>query len=107
MYTMPLPVAAIENFAEVPMLPCQISRILVPPPALGCGVASNAPSQEFRPSPLVSGLSTTHTIAEFALVPFEVVTGDPEPNPKRKVLLAWSLKSGLSLLPTPILNARK
>src|SRR5215471_4213870 len=102
---MPLAVAAVENLAAVPMSPDQISCIFVPPPALGCGVASNAPSQAFLPSPL--GLSTTHTIPELALVPFEVTTGEPEPNPKRKVLLAWSVRVGLSLPLTPALNARR
>ena len=104
---MPLPVAAIVNLLRVPMAPDQISRILVPPPAFGCGVASNAPSQEFRPSPLVSGLSTTQKIAEFGSVPFEVTTGEPEPYPKRKVLLAWSVRVGSSLPLTPNLNARR
>src|SRR5215470_4606423 len=103
---MPLAVAAVVNLAAVPMSPDQISCILVPPPALGCGVASNAPSQAFVPSPPL-GLSTTHTIPDLASVPFEVTTGEPEPNPKRKVLLAWSVRVGLSLPLTPALNARR
>src|SRR5580692_6453707 len=103
---MPLLVAAIENLTAVPMVPDQISRSLTPPPAFGCGVASNAPSQAFLPSPLLSGLSTTQTIAEFGSVPFEVTTGDPEPNPNRNVLLAWSVRVGSSLPLTPALNAR-
>ena len=89
------------------MAPDQISCILVPPPALGCGVASNAPSQAFLPSPLLSGLSTTQMIAESGSVPFEVTTGDPEPYPKVKVLLAWSVRVGSSLPLTPNLNARR
>ena len=104
---MPLAVAAVVNLTAVPMVPDQISCIFVPPPAFGCGVASNAPSQAFLPSPLVSGPSTTQMIAESASVPFEVTTGDPEPNPKRKVLLAWSVSVGSSLPLTPTLNARR
>jgi hypothetical protein len=104
---MPLAVAAVVNLTAVPMVPDQISCILVPSPALGCGVASNAPSQAFLPSPLVSGLSTTQMIPESASVPFEVTTGEPETNPKRKVLLAWSVRVGSSLPFTPTLNARR
>src|ERR1700752_3237415 len=104
---MPLPVAAIENLVEVPIGPDQISRSLVPPPALCCGVASNAASEEFLPSPLASGLSTTQTIAEPASVPLEVTAGDPGPNPNGKLLLAWSFRFGASPPPTPTLNARR
>src|SRR5579863_4679639 len=101
---MPLAVAAVVNFTAVPMSPDQISCSLVPPPALGCGVASNAPSQASLPSPLGSGLSTIQTIAELGSVPFEVTTGEPEPYPNRNVLLASSVRVGSSpLLLTPAL----
>src|SRR5580692_10967157 len=105
---MPLAVAAVVNLTAVPMVPDQISCSLVPPPAFGCGVASNAPSQAFLPSPLLSGPSTTQTIAALGSVPFEGTTGDPEPYPKVKVLLASSVRVGSSpLLLTPNLNARR
>src|ERR1700740_1448522 len=85
-YTMPLLVAAIVNLAAVPTAADQISRSLVPPPALGWRRRSQAPSMELVP--VLPVLFTAQMIAELASVPFEVITGDPEPNPSVNVLLA-------------------
>ena len=77
---MPLPVAAMLNLLAVPIDPDQISRSLVPPPALGWGSRSQAPSDE--PAPVLPEESTTQTIAEVGSVPLEVITGDPELYPR-------------------------
>src|SRR5215467_9372362 len=102
---MPLSVAATLNLLDVPIGADQISLSFTPPPDRGTGSSCQAPRNAPEPLPSFSWASQITPVV--ASVPLDVIVGDPEPNPKVKVLLATSVKVGVSpLAESPNLNSR-